>query len=91
MRRITANAPIGRPARSHFSALYEENCELTQGDVGKVGTMTARTIVGACVLAVLAGVAIYLLLQIPWEFGIGGLVALVAILFTIAHDAPDPL
>lgn len=53
--------------------------------------MTARTIVGACGLAVLVGVGIYLLVQIPWEFGIGGIVVLAAILFAIGHDAPDPL
>jgi hypothetical protein len=53
--------------------------------------MTARTIVGICVLAALIGVAIYLLVQIPWEFGIGGLIALAGILFAVAHDGPDPL
>jgi preprotein translocase subunit SecF len=53
--------------------------------------MTARTIVGLCGLAALLGVALYLLLQIPWEFGVGGIVALAAILFAVGHDAPDAL
>ncbi len=50
--------------------------------------MTARTIVGACGLAVLLGVALYLLLQIPAVFAIGGVVALAGILVAVAHDAP---
>jgi preprotein translocase subunit SecF len=53
--------------------------------------MTARTIVGACALLALLGVAVYLLFQIPWEFGVGGVVALAAILSAVAHDAPDAL
>jgi hypothetical protein len=53
--------------------------------------MTARSIVGIIGLAVLAGVAIYLLFQIPWEFGIGGVVALVGILLAIGIDEPDAL
>jgi hypothetical protein len=53
--------------------------------------MTSRTIVGACGLALLLGVAIYLLLQIPWEFAIAGIVALAAILAAVAFDAPDAL
>jgi hypothetical protein len=52
--------------------------------------MTARTIVGICGLAVLLGVSVYLLLQTPAAFAIGGIVALVAILVAVAHDAPDP-
>jgi len=53
--------------------------------------MTARTIVGVCGLAVLLGVAVYLLFQIPWEFGVGGVVALVGILLAIGIDEPDAL
>ena len=53
--------------------------------------MTARTIVGAIALLVLIGVAIYLLAQIPWEFAVGGVLALVGIFFAVAHDAPDAL
>ena len=53
--------------------------------------MTARTIIGAIALLALLGVAVYLLFQIPWEFGVGGIVALGAILFAVGHDAPDAL
>jgi preprotein translocase subunit SecF len=53
--------------------------------------MTARTIVGACCLVALLGIAVYLLFQIPWEFAIGGIVALAGILFAVGHDAPDAL
>jgi hypothetical protein len=53
--------------------------------------MTARTIVGLCGLLVLLGIAVYLLFQIPWEYGVGGIVALVGILAVIASDAPDAL
>ena len=53
--------------------------------------MPARTIAGICGLTALIGVGIYLLVQIPWEFGVGGAVALAAILAAVAHDAPDPL
>jgi len=42
--------------------------------------VTARTIVGLCGLAAPAGIAIYLLAQIRWEFWIGGLIALAIIL-----------
>jgi hypothetical protein len=52
--------------------------------------MTARTIVGFCAITTLLGIAIYLLVQIPWEFGIGGIVALLTILLAVANDAPDP-
>ena len=50
--------------------------------------MTARTIIGACVLLVLLGIAVYLLFQIPAAFAIGGVVALVAIFAAVARDAP---
>jgi hypothetical protein len=51
----------------------------------------ARTIVGAGALVALVGVGIYLLLQIPAAFAIGGVVALAAILALLGHDAPDAL
>jgi hypothetical protein len=53
--------------------------------------MTARTIVGLCAIVVLLGVSLYLLLQIPWEFGVGGIVALAGILWALSIDAPDIL
>jgi hypothetical protein len=53
--------------------------------------MTARTIVGICTVLALVGVAVYLLFQIPAVFAIGGIVALVAILVAVGHDAPDAL
>ncbi|MBS1886227.1 MAG: hypothetical protein JSU06_03475 [Actinobacteria bacterium] len=53
--------------------------------------MTARTIVGACTLLAIAAVTLYLLLQIPWEFTVAGVLALAAILLAVAHDAPDAL
>jgi hypothetical protein len=53
--------------------------------------MTARTIVGLCGLIALLGVAVYLLFQIPWEFTLGGIVALAGILLAVGHDAPDAL
>ena len=53
--------------------------------------MASRTIVGICALATLIGVAIYLLLQIPWEFGVFGILTLVGILFAIGIDEPDAL
>jgi hypothetical protein len=53
--------------------------------------MTARTIVGLIGLLALLGVAVYLLAQIPWEFGVGGILALAGILFAVGHDAPDAL
>ncbi len=53
--------------------------------------MTARTIVGVIGLLALFGVAVYLLFQIPAVFAIGGIVALVAILWAVGHDAPDAL
>lgn len=53
--------------------------------------MTTRTIVGAIGLLTLLGVAIYLLFQIPAAFAIGGVVALLAILWAVGLDAPDAL
>ena len=53
--------------------------------------MTSRTTVGICTLAVLVGVGVYLLCQIPWEFGVFGFLALVGILFALGVDEPDAL
>jgi hypothetical protein len=53
--------------------------------------MASRTIIGICAIVALLGVAIYLLVQIPWEFGVFGAVALVAILFLVGVDEPDAL
>jgi hypothetical protein len=73
------------PARSHFAVYRPGNCERTPGIV--VG-VTARTIVGACALAALLGVGIYLLFQIPAVFAIGGIVVLVALVALLTRDAP---
>jgi hypothetical protein len=53
--------------------------------------MTARTIVGATALLALIGIGIYLLFQIPWEFALGGLLALAGILYAVGRDAPEAL
>ena len=53
--------------------------------------MSARTIVGVIGLIALLCIAVYLLLQIPAVFAIGGILALVAILVAVGHDAPDAL
>jgi hypothetical protein len=53
--------------------------------------MTARTIVGLLGLVVLLGIAVYLLFQIPWEYGVGGILVLAGILAVIGTDAPDAL
>jgi hypothetical protein len=53
--------------------------------------MTARTVVGALALLALIAIGVYLLFQIPWEFGVGGIVALAGILYAVGHDAPDAL
>ncbi len=53
--------------------------------------MTARTIVGLCGILVLLGIAVYLLAQIPWEFAVGGILALIGILVAVGYDAPDAL
>ena len=53
--------------------------------------MVARTIVGICGLLALLGVAVYLLAQIPWEFVLGGVLALVGIWLAVGRDAPDAL
>jgi hypothetical protein len=53
--------------------------------------MAVRNIVGAVALIALIGVAIYLLAQIPWEFGVGGVLALAGILYAVGRDAPNAL
>ena len=53
--------------------------------------MAARTIVGAVALLALLGVAVYLLAQIPWEFTVAGILALVGILVAVGRGAPDAL
>ncbi|MGH2939723.1 MAG: hypothetical protein ACRDPE_16560 [Solirubrobacterales bacterium] len=53
--------------------------------------MVARNVVGAVALLALLGVAIYLLAQIPWEFALGGILALAGIFFAVARDAPNAL
>jgi hypothetical protein len=53
--------------------------------------MNARTAIGAIGLLVLLGIGVYLLFQIPAAFAIGGVLALVAILWAVGHDAPDAL
>lgn len=53
--------------------------------------MTARTIVGLCGLLVLLAVTVYLLFQIPWEYGVGGIVVLAGLLWVIGVDEPDAL
>lgn len=50
--------------------------------------MTSRTIVGAIALLAPIGIAIYLLAQIPWEFAVGGVLALAGILWAVGRDAP---
>lgn len=53
--------------------------------------MTARTIVGACALLALLGITVYLLFQIPWEYGIGGILALTGLLAIVGTNEPDGL
>jgi hypothetical protein len=53
--------------------------------------MAARTVIGLFAIVALLGVTVYLLFQIPWEFGVGGIVALIGILWALAIDAPDAL
>jgi len=53
--------------------------------------MTSRTIVGAIALLALIGVGIYLLFQIPWEFALGGILALAGIWIAVGRSAPDAL
>ena len=53
--------------------------------------MRSRAIVGICGLAILIGVAIYLLVQIPLAFAIGGIVVIAGILLALRVDAPDQL
>jgi len=51
--------------------------------------MATRTIVGTVALLALIGIGIYLLAQIPWEFALGGILALIGIFFAVGRDAPD--
>jgi hypothetical protein len=53
--------------------------------------MTSRTIVGAIALLALLGVAIYLLAQIPREFAVGGILALLGIWLAVGRGEPDAL
>ena len=53
--------------------------------------MRARNIVGAIALLALIGVGIYLLAQIPWEFALGGILALIGIFTAVGRDAPDAM
>ncbi|MFT3864522.1 MAG: hypothetical protein QM729_09640 [Solirubrobacterales bacterium] len=53
--------------------------------------MKARAIVGLLGLAVLLGISLYLLFQIPWEYGVGGILVLVGILLVLGIDEPDAL
>jgi preprotein translocase subunit SecF len=51
--------------------------------------MTSRTIVGAIALLALIGIGIYLLAQIPWEFALGGIAALIGLWLAVGRSAPD--
>jgi hypothetical protein len=53
--------------------------------------MNARTIIGAIALLALGAVAVYLLFQIPWEYGVGGVLVLGGLLWALGTDAPDAL
>jgi preprotein translocase subunit SecF len=53
--------------------------------------MTARTIVGLCGLIAILGIALYLLFQIPWEYGIGGILALAGLWAIIGTNEPNGL
>jgi preprotein translocase subunit SecF len=53
--------------------------------------MTARTIVGLCGLTALLGIAVYLLVQIPWQYGVGGILALAGLWFIVGTSEPDGL
>ena len=53
--------------------------------------MASRTIVGLIGLAVLLGISVYLLFQIPWEYTVGGIVVLAGLLWALVADSPDAL
>jgi preprotein translocase subunit SecF len=53
--------------------------------------MTARTIIGLLGLVVLLGITVYLLFQIPWEYGVGGIVALAGLLVIVGTNEPGAL
>ncbi|HWH19921.1 MAG TPA: hypothetical protein VN671_05275 [Solirubrobacterales bacterium] len=53
--------------------------------------MTARTIVGLGGLLALLGIAVYLLFQIPWQYGVGGILALAGLWAIVGTSEPDGL
>ena len=53
--------------------------------------MTARTIVGLCGLLAILGVTVYLLVQIPWQYGVGGILALAGLWAIVSTNEPDGL
>jgi hypothetical protein len=53
--------------------------------------MTARTIVGLCGLLALLAIVVYLLFQIPWEYGVGGILVLAGLLAIVGTNEPDAL
>jgi hypothetical protein len=53
--------------------------------------MTARTIVGLCGLTALLGIAVYLLFQIPWEYSVGGILALAGLWAIVGTTEPNGL
>jgi preprotein translocase subunit SecF len=53
--------------------------------------MTARTIVGLCGLLALLAITVYLLFQIPWQYGVGGILALAGLWAIVRTDEPNGL
>jgi hypothetical protein len=53
--------------------------------------MTARTIIGLLGIGVLLGITVYLLFQIPWEYGVGGIAVLAGLWSIVATSEPDGL
>jgi hypothetical protein len=53
--------------------------------------MTARTIVGLLGLVALFGIAVYLLFQIPWEYTVGGILALAGLWAIVGTSEPSGL
>ena len=53
--------------------------------------MTARTIVGLLGLLALVAIVVYLLFQIPWEYGVGGILVLASLLAIVGTNEPDAL
>jgi hypothetical protein len=58
---------------------------------GRVVRMTARTTIGLLGLVVLLGIALYLLFQIPWEYGVGGIAVLAGLWSIVGTSEPDGL